>query len=160
MIRIALLATAVTAALVTLVEAEDLPAGVVEFYLGESHARPGLKAMPVDGDDNDMVYLFPKPFLTGSHVASAAVIKVQGRPVIEVKLDEVGKGALVKATAGAQQDAETKVRLALVIDGKVVVAPRIYSKIEGGVAQITGSFDQEEAEAIAAKMRKSVAGKP
>ncbi len=163
MIRLALLTVVVTATLVIVVPAQDQSpkANVnVEFYLGESHARPGLKAMAVADDANDMVYLYQKPFLTGAHVASVAIIKVQGRPSIEMKFDEVGKGAMTKATADAQQDAETKVRLALVIDGKVIVAPRIYSKIEDGVAQITGDFDHPEAEAIVAKVRELIAGKP
>jgi hypothetical protein len=43
-------------------------------------------------------------------------------------------------------------RLAVVIDGKLCMAPRINSAIGGGVAQISGVFSKEEAENLAARL--------
>ena len=43
-------------------------------------------------------------------------------------------------------------QLAIVLNGAVVSAPAVQEPISGGVLQITGSFTQEEAEALAASL--------
>ena len=50
-------------------------------------------------------------------------------------------------------------RLAIVLDGHLYSAPVIRSEISGGKAQITGSFTEEEANALAAKINDAISGK-
>lgn len=129
--------------------------GGVELYIAESAAAPGLKPAVVEGSDNDKVFLSPRPFLTGKHVTSARVVQDQGRPAIEITLDDAGKQAMAKATGESLPTPDgCYKRLALVIDGKVVFAPQIHSKIAAGVARLSGHFDQQEAEALAARMTR------
>ena len=47
-------------------------------------------------------------------------------------------------------------RLAIVIDGQVYSAPTIRSEIAGGSAQISGSFNEQEARDLAAKISKTL----
>ena len=48
-------------------------------------------------------------------------------------------------------------RLAIIIDGKLISAPRIQSPIMTGDGQIIGSFSEQEAKDLAAKMRTAIA---
>ena len=48
-------------------------------------------------------------------------------------------------------------RLAIIIDGKLISAPNIQSAITAGEGQITGSFSEQEAKDLAAKMRAAIA---
>jgi preprotein translocase subunit SecD len=47
-------------------------------------------------------------------------------------------------------------RLAIVIDGQIYSAPNIQAEITGGAAKITGSFSQQEARDLAAKISKTL----
>lgn len=47
-------------------------------------------------------------------------------------------------------------RLAIVLDGRAYSAPVIRSEINGGKAQITGSFSEQEAAELAAKINEAV----
>jgi len=49
-------------------------------------------------------------------------------------------------------------RLAIVIDGQLVTAPTIQSPITGGKGQITGSFTEQEAKDLAAKINQAIGG--
>ena len=48
-------------------------------------------------------------------------------------------------------------RLAIVIDGQLITAPTIQSEIPSGEGQITGSFTEQEARDLAAKINKAIA---
>ncbi len=48
-------------------------------------------------------------------------------------------------------------RLAIVIDGQLIIAPTIQSPITGGKGQITGDFTGQEAKDLAAKINKAIA---
>jgi len=47
-------------------------------------------------------------------------------------------------------------RLAIIIDNKLISAPRIASRITEGKGQITGSFSEQEAKDLAAKMSAAI----
>lgn len=47
-------------------------------------------------------------------------------------------------------------RLAIVLDGKLQSSPLVHEAIEGGSAAISGSFTEEEAEALVAKVQSAI----
>lgn len=47
-------------------------------------------------------------------------------------------------------------RLAIVIDGRLITAPIIQSSITGGEGQITGTFTEQEAKDLAAKINQAI----
>jgi SecD/SecF fusion protein len=128
----------------------------VEFFIAEDAAAPGLKEAVVESGNKERIYLHAKPFMTGKNIASATVGQDdRGSPAIDVAFDEAGREKLSKATGEAVKRAPGAPfkRLAVVINGKVIFAPRIVSKI-GARAQISAGFSQAEAEELAKSLRK------
>jgi len=74
-----------------------------------------------------------------------------GAPVIEIAFSDKGAKHFAKVT---RQNIGK--RLAIVIDGRVYSAPRIQMEITSGSAQISGSFSEQEARDLAAKISKSL----
>jgi len=83
-----------------------------------------------------------EPAISGAHLASASVYKdpMTKAPVIMIRFDPGGTAALKNATTDNVDQF-----LAIVIDGKLVTAPRILEPITGGVASIQGDFTLAEA---------------
>jgi preprotein translocase subunit SecD len=77
-----------------------------------------------------------------------------GAPQIDIEFSEVGQELLAAIT---KENLDK--RLAIVVDGKLYSAPVIKSEIPGGKAQISGSFTEEEANKLAAKINDAVSGK-
>jgi len=78
----------------------------------------------------------------GSAVKSAGVGYDQGGYYISVTLDSTGGDKMFKLTG-----AHTGERMAIIVDGKVVSAPRINGQF-GANFQITGQFKRDEAERL------------
>lgn len=116
-----------------------------EFRLAEDKPRDGLEEATVEGT-MEKVHLHKTAALTSADVATAkASVDPKTRdPIIEIKLTEAGAKKLEKLTGD-----NIGRRLAIVVNGKVVSAPVIQSKI-GESANVTGKFTQEEAEKLAA----------
>ena len=74
-----------------------------------------------------------------------------GAPVIEIAFTDKGANHFAKVT---RQNIGK--RLAIVIDGQVYSAPTIRAEITGGRGQISGSFSEQEARKLAAKISKSL----
>jgi len=74
-----------------------------------------------------------------------------GAPVIEIAFTDKGAKHFAKVT---RQNIGK--RLAIVIDGQVYWAPRIQMEITSGSGQISGSFSEQEARDLAAKISKSL----
>jgi preprotein translocase subunit SecD len=125
----------------------DDPASV-KFYVAESVAAAGLNQAPVEGDPDKVVYLHEKPVLTEDDIAVARVVMDNtNRPAIDIAFTKAGQEKMAKATAD-----NIGKRLAIVVNAKVLSAPRINSKIEGR-AQVTGTFTQAEAEKLVQSIR-------
>ncbi|MGA2853082.1 MAG: hypothetical protein ABSE90_02965 [Verrucomicrobiota bacterium] len=99
--------------------------------------------------------------LDRSDVKSAMVVvndgtygEGRGDVMISIKLTDAGTKRFAEVTRK-----NIGRRLAIVIDGRLYMAPRINSEIPGGEMAITGAFTKEEAENLAAKMNNSPAGK-
>ncbi len=84
---------------------------------------------------------------------SAKLIKDgRGSPRIEITFTGEGRKQFAKVTREHHHQ-----RLAIVIDGKLWSAPMIESEITGGSGEISGSFSDEEAKALTAKINAAVA---
>ncbi|WP_353683790.1 protein translocase subunit SecD [Thermodesulfovibrio sp. 3907-1M] len=88
--------------------------------------------------------------LTGDLLAEAHVSIDQrfNEPYVSLRFNDAGAKIFEEITAKY-----VKQRLAIILDGNLYSAPVIQEKIEGGNAQITGSFTLEEAKDLAIVLR-------
>jgi hypothetical protein len=95
------------------------------------------------------------PLMDYTAISSATVTTdpSSGAPQINVEFSEVGKELFAAIT-----EENINKRLAVVVDGQLYSAPVIRSEITEGKAQITGSFTEEEARALAAKINDAIGG--
>jgi RNA polymerase sigma factor (sigma-70 family) len=92
--------------------------------------------------------------LLGQNAIRAATVSMNptsGTAEIEIQFNQEGQQQFAQITKE-----NVNKRLAIVLDGQVYSAPLIRSEITGGKAQITGSFTEEEARALAAKINEGV----
>lgn len=86
-----------------------------------------------------------KTLLTGKYLKNAQVSFDQfGKPKVDMEFTDEGAKKFEEITAkyvGKQ--------IAIVLDGKVMSAPRVIEKISGGRAEITGNFTIDEAKRLA-----------
>lgn len=96
-----------------------------------------------------MFTLESEPILTGDNLVNASATRDdQGLPAVAFKFDSKGSTAFGKITS------ENIGRLfAIVLDNKVISAPRIQSPIFGGYGIITGNFTSDEARDLALLLR-------
>jgi preprotein translocase subunit SecD len=96
------------------------------------------------------------PLLDYTAIRSATVTTnmSSGAPQIDIEFSEVGKELFAAITKE-----NINKRLAIVLDGQLFSAPVIRSEISEGKAQITGSFTEEEARELAAKINDAISGK-
>lgn len=116
----------------------------IQFTLAEFMPSEGLILYRVEGSSKE-VYLHSKAQLTNKHLSSAKVIESSFGNSIEITFTE--EGAKTFSDLTAQNIGKP---LAIVIDGKVILAPVIRARIEGGKASISGNYSKIEAHAIAA----------
>lgn len=98
-------------------------------------------------DDRELVSSEPLMSFAEVTDARADVDKHVGMAVVHIALSEAGRrrfAALTTAHVGR--------RVAIVVQGQMVTAPRINEPIKGGELALSGDFDREEAAAIAAML--------
>jgi BlaR1 peptidase M56/SecD-like export protein len=120
----------------------------LSLYLEANKDDPNARILPFAAKDTPFP-LEPFPCLTEDAVLKSKVIMDPTRhvPAIDVKLTQDGAKNFAQLTGESVGR-----RLAIVVDGKVVSAPMIRSRISGGNARIDGNFSRQEAEAIVAKL--------
>lgn len=103
-----------------------------------------LEFKEVTGADEKGNLKLGKTLLTGKYLKNAQVSFDQfGKPKVDVEFTDEGAKKFEEITAkyvGKQ--------IAIVLDGKVMSAPRVIEKISGGRAEITGNFTIEEAKRL------------
>lgn len=112
----------------------------------------GLAATSVDGKTK---YVLGPSALSGTHVRSAEAKAPNGTWEIEVTLDSTGAkefGDLTAALAG------TGKLIAITVGDTVVSAPTVQSAITDGEIQISGGFDRDKAEELAAALTAGAKG--
>ncbi len=110
---------------------------VVEFVLAEIEPIDGYREIHAERL-NERFYLDPQVLLNTSDIESASVSERMGLPAVEITFTEAGGKKLAEATHMNRGK-----RLAILIDGRLVMAPHIMEKIEDGKAVISGITDEE-----------------
>jgi SecD/SecF fusion protein len=123
-------------------------------------APPGYEILPIEEEDRNsgqtytLYYVVKQlPEMTGEHIEQAGAMQdPMGGIQVHMNFDKVGAkqfGDVTSANVGRM--------LGIVLDGKLYSAPRINGAITGGSAQITGRFDQREAERLASALNNPLA---
>jgi preprotein translocase subunit SecD len=121
----------------------NIPEGDVLVYENRLDRQTGRRS-------NVPILLRSKSLLTGESLESAQV-KISdrfGEPHVAIKFNAQGAKDFERITGE-----NVKKRLAIVLDNVVHSAPVIQERIEGGEAQITGSFTMDEAKDLAIVLR-------
>jgi preprotein translocase subunit SecD len=118
---------------------------------GGSTESPDVAVISCDRTGTQKFILAPAQVLGSMISTASAAIDQQGAAGWYVTVSFNGEGtskfgALTTSVTGL---ASPQNQVAIVLDGLVVSAPRINEAINGGSAQITGSFGQEEASNLA-----------
>lgn len=124
-------------------------------------APAGYEVLSIDEEDRQsgqaytMYYVVKLlPEMTGEHISRADPARdpVTGAFQVQMNFDKIGTkqfGDVTTANVGRL--------LGIVLDGKLYSAPRINGAITGGSAQITGRFDQREAERLSSALNNPLA---
>ena len=118
---------------------------------GGSTESPDIAVVSCDRGGTAKYILAPAQVLGNMVSKATAAIDQQGAAGWYVSLDFNGEGArkFGALTSSVTGLAAPQNQVAIVLDGLVVSAPRINEAINGGRAQITGSFSQQEASNLA-----------
>jgi len=119
-----------------------------------------LPARPMAADDNVILCdsfgfrygLGPSELPAGAVDQAIALQGQAGDWVVQVRLDAGAAKTFAEVTKRVSALGPPLNQLAIVLNGAVVSAPAVQEPISGGVLQITGSFTQQEAEALAASL--------
>lgn len=125
--------------------AVDLVAAVrFEARLAEEAAADGLREVVISADRT--IYLHPETVVTNSDIAQARVVPGEAASAFNVAITFNADGAakMFRATQG-----HLGRPLAILLDGKVVMAPVVRSAIRTA-ATISGDYSQADAERIVA----------
>jgi len=126
---------------------------LLQFRLVEEKEGPDTVAMKVMGKD-ETLHVNKQALLSALDVRSAKATRDRYRDsaAISLSLTQEGAGKFGEITAK-----NINRRLAIVVDGQLVSAPVIRSRVEGGEAVITGSFTMKEAQELASAINANVA---
>lgn len=140
----------------TLTAAEPSKPAAFEVRLVLDSAAPDSEQLTLTQQRTDggktaaeRLHVQKKLLLDRSALKSAAVQTnaVSGASEIQVTFTEPGAKRFAEATRD-----HVGQRLAIVIDGKVYSAPKVMMEIPGGKAVISGSFSEQEATQLAARL--------
>jgi len=114
-----------------------------EIRLAQSEHNPNLKEMNVYNSDQKF-FVFDSVFLKSDDIISTEILDWQTQPKVQVMLNDEGREKFADFT----QKNVGKIA-AMIVDNKLVSAPRINAPIRNGTLIIVGYFNYEEALKIA-----------
>lgn len=125
---------------------EKLPTGI--------YRSAGLSSFKyIDPVSLDTFYADPKAVCTAADFSEiTSSINAFDQPAVEITLTEEGKEKFARAT---RENIGKKV--AVIGNGKLLMAPVVQEEIGGGRLTITGNFTVEETNALAERFRKDMA---
>jgi protein-export membrane protein SecD len=96
----------------------------------------------------------PERGLTGKHIRKASVSRdrMTNKPEIAFEFDKAGAALFADVTSEYSPRNGIYHQLAIVLNGRLMSAPRIHAAITGGNAVINGDFSMEEATELAAAL--------
>ncbi|MAL80160.1 MAG: protein translocase subunit SecD [Sneathiella sp.] len=109
---------------------------------------PGSKRLPAIEEDGRSYVVKNRVMVSGENLEDAQATYQQGQPVVSIRFDGLGAKQFGRATSE-----NVGKPFAIVLDNKVVSAPRINEPILGGSAVITGGFDVAGAQDLALLLR-------
>ena len=112
---------------------------VFELRLVESQSKTGLQEMILYKSDQKF-YVGDSVFLSNNHISATDIIEWQTNPQIKVDLTPEGTKIFHQFTSN-----NVGRSAAMIIDSKLVSAPRINAPIPSGTLLIVGFFSHEEA---------------
>jgi len=115
-----------------------------ELRLAQSNPDSNLTEMIFNNSD-ERFFIHDSVYLTNSDIMAAEVIDRKTRPKVQVALNEEGREKFSYFTGKY-----VGWHAAMILDGKLISAPRINAQITKGVLLIVGLLDEEDAERIAA----------
>jgi preprotein translocase subunit SecD len=128
----------------------DLDTSVEQALSG--NLPPGSELMPSDEDDGTgraAQYVVRKRVeVSGENLVDAQPTYYQNQPVVSFRFDSVGARKFGNVTREHVNEL-----LAIVLDGRVISAPRVDEPILGGNGIIRGSFTVQEANELAVLLR-------
>jgi RNA polymerase sigma factor (sigma-70 family) len=146
-------------------KARDLPRQPTSAAIPQSNApapfqlqlaldEPGEDTEPmINNASGETLHVQKTPLMDYTAISSATVTTdpSSGDPEINIELSDVGKELFAAVTKE-----NINKRMAIVLDGHLYLAPVIRSEITEGKVQITGSFTEEEASELAAKINDAI----
>lgn len=121
----------------------DVDTSLADEDVIRGRVPPGVRAL--ESMDGGIVPIFTRVIVSGEDLTGASpAFDQNGRPAVNFNFN---------ATGGARFGEHTRKNVnrpfAIVLDDKVISAPRINTPILGGAGQITGNFDIQEAAELA-----------
>jgi preprotein translocase subunit SecD len=126
---------------------------LLQFRLVEEKEGPDTVAMKVMGKD-ETLNVNKQVLLNALDVESAKATRERhsGSPGLSLNFTRDGAKKFAEVTAK-----NVNRKLAIIVDGQLLSAPVIRSRVEGGKAVITGSFTMKEAQELASAINANVA---
>ncbi|MCC3305007.1 protein translocase subunit SecD [Sneathiella sp. HT1-7] len=109
---------------------------------------PGSKRLPSIQEDGRTYIIKSRTMVSGENLEDAQATFQQGQPVVSIRFDGLGAKQFGRATTD-----NVGKPFAIVLDNKVVSAPRINEPILGGSAVISGGFNVAGAQDLALLLR-------
>ena len=114
-----------------------------ELRLAETESNQNLKEMVFYNTDQNF-YVHEEVYLTNDDITSTDIIDWQTQPKVHITLNEAGRKKFAEFTLE-----NVGKNAAMIVDNKLMSAPRIQAQITKGELLIVGFFDHEEAQSIA-----------
>ena len=114
-----------------------------ELRLAQLESSPGFVATHLYNSDKKF-YISEAGFLTNNEIVSAEIIDWETQPKVKVILNEKGRETFAEFTRRY-----TGKSAAILIDHKLVSAPKIHTEINEGILLIVGQFNHHESLSIA-----------
>ena len=114
-----------------------------ELRLAQTDPDTSLKEM-VFYNTQEKFFVHDSVYLTNKEIVSTDIIDWQTQPKVHVRLNEAGRKNFAEFTKNYVGK-----NAAMIVDNKLMSAPRIQAQITKGELLIVGFFDHEEAQSIA-----------
>jgi len=123
----------------------------LEFRLAQTEPGEGLIEMTFD-PTGEKLYLHDEVLIDNTDLSAAKAVEWEGEYAVDLTFTEPGREKLAMVTG--QHVTE---RMGMVVDGRLLSAPRINAAITQGRAVIVGAFTEQEARRIAAGIQAGLA---
>ncbi|MFE2299814.1 preprotein translocase subunit SecD [Streptomyces sp. NPDC059445] len=130
----------------------------------EAAARESVVACGSDGaaSGSRAKFALGPTAVDGAHVSSAKAVKdpQTGTWIVRLDFDSVGARQFSEVTRRLSLNASPQNQFAIVLDGTVISAPSVSQQLDGGTAEISGSFTRESARQLAVTLRSGALPAP